>query len=109
MTRKLYNQNQNPLNENWKELKLEIDQTVNGVSSSLLKSGHSATLFELTIMLTCPYNVEPLFSIFIDDLVREINRLNLGINVGSRKISILLYVDDIFILANSDTYTETKF
>ena len=40
-----------------------------------------------------------LFSIFIDDLVREINELGLGINVGDAKISLLLYADDIVMVA----------
>ena len=44
-----------------------------------------------------------LFSIFIDDLVREINNLNLGIDIGSRRISILLYADNIAMLANNET------
>ena len=44
-----------------------------------------------------------LFSIFIDDLVREINTLNLGIDINSRKISILLYAGDIVMLANNES------
>ena len=36
-----------------------------------------------------------LFSIFIDDLVDEINEHGLGVNIGDSKLSILLYADDI--------------
>ena len=48
-----------------------------------------------------------LFSIFIDDLVREINTLNLGIDIKSRRISILLYADDIVMLANNESDMQT--
>ena len=48
-----------------------------------------------------------LFSIFIDDLVREIYTLNLGIDINSRKISILLYADDIVRLANNESDMQT--
>ena len=40
-----------------------------------------------------------LFSIFIDDLVKEINNLGLGISVGDTKVSALLYADDIAVIS----------
>ena len=40
-----------------------------------------------------------LFSMFIDDLVKEINSLGLGINVGDTKVSVLLYADDIALIS----------
>jgi hypothetical protein len=43
-----------------------------------------------------------LFSIFIDDLVDEINELGLGVNIGDSKLSILLYADDIVLVALSE-------
>ena len=36
----------------------------------------------------------PLFSIFVDDFIREVNALGLGIAIEDIKISILLYADD---------------
>ena len=48
-----------------------------------------------------------LFSIFIDDLVREINELGLGINVGDAKISLLLYADDIVMVAYNEQDMQT--
>ncbi len=39
-----------------------------------------------------------LFGIFINDIVHEVNNLILGINIGNRKLSILLYGDDIVLL-----------
>ena len=43
-----------------------------------------------------------LFSIFIDDLVKEINSLGLGINVVDTKVSIFLYADDIALISLTD-------
>jgi hypothetical protein len=43
-----------------------------------------------------------LFSIFIDDLVDEINEYGLGVNIGDSKWSILLYADDIVLVALSE-------
>lgn len=43
-----------------------------------------------------------LFSIFINDLADEINSLNKGINIGNSQISILMYADDVVLLANSE-------
>ena len=35
----------------------------------------------------------PLFSIFVDDFIREVNALGLGIAIEDIKISIVLYAD----------------
>ena len=43
-----------------------------------------------------------LLSIFIDDLVKEINDLHLGININNTKVSILLYADDIVLISKSE-------
>ena len=40
-----------------------------------------------------------LFSIFVHDLVKEINAIGSGINVGDAKLSILLYADGIVLVA----------
>ena len=37
-----------------------------------------------------------LFSIFVDDLVKELNNLGLGVSVGDTRVSALLYADDIY-------------
>ena len=48
-------------------------------------------------------NVSPtLFSIFINDLVKEINDLGLGYDIDGRKVSMLLYADDIVIFARTE-------
>ena len=43
-----------------------------------------------------------MYSIFVNDLVAEINNLDLEIKVGDRNISMLLYADDINFMANSE-------
>ena len=43
-----------------------------------------------------------LFCIFINDLAVELNKLNLGIKIGHTCISILLYADDITLLAENE-------
>lgn len=40
-----------------------------------------------------------LFSLFIDDLVSDINQLQCGLSVDGTNISILLYADDIALIA----------
>ena len=43
-----------------------------------------------------------LFSIYINDLAQEINRLNCGVNLDGTIISVLLYADDIVLIAPTD-------
>jgi hypothetical protein len=53
-------------------------------------------------------NLSPtLFSIFINDLVKEINDLDLGIPLNHSRISILLYADDIVLLAKNEQDLQT--
>ena len=40
-----------------------------------------------------------LFSIFVDDLVKEINNLGLGVSVGDTGVSAFLYADDIALIS----------
>ena len=41
-----------------------------------------------------------LFNLYINDLVTEINLLDKGLNINGRKVSMLLYADDIVLMAN---------
>jgi hypothetical protein len=43
-----------------------------------------------------------LFDLFLDDLVEEINKLGLGVKCGNTRVSILLFADDIALLAESE-------
>ena len=42
-----------------------------------------------------------LFSIFIDGLVKEIKKLNAGINIDYMNLSLLLYADDIVLISDN--------
>jgi len=45
-------------------------------------------------------NLSPtLLSLFINELAKEIKAMNLGIKISNRLISILLYADDMVLLA----------
>ena len=44
-----------------------------------------------------------LFSVFVNDLATEINDLGLGIPTGDFLVNILLYADDIVVLAENET------
>ncbi|XP_048743557.2 uncharacterized protein LOC125656974 [Ostrea edulis] len=47
-------------------------------------------------------NLSPtLFSIFANDLVHEINSLDVGVNIADEKLSVLLYEDDIALIAKT--------
>ena len=47
-------------------------------------------------------NLSPtLFSIFINDLVQDINNLNLGVELINQKLSMLLYAGDIALIGKS--------
>ena len=43
-----------------------------------------------------------LFSIYLNDLAIDIKNMNLGVNCDGEMISILLYADDIVLLAESE-------
>lgn len=42
-----------------------------------------------------------LFGIFINDIVKEVNALNVGIDLDNEQISILLYADDIALISDT--------
>ena len=41
-----------------------------------------------------------LFSVYINDLVSDINTLKMGINIGEDLVSLLLYADDLVLMDN---------
>ena len=54
-------------------------------------------------------NLSPtLFALYINDLVNELNSLGYGIRAGTYKINILLYADDIVLLAENETILQTR-
>jgi hypothetical protein len=46
-----------------------------------------------------------LFSVYINDLADRINSLNCGVPFGDFCLSLLLYADDIALIAPNDIYT----
>ena len=44
-----------------------------------------------------------LLSLFINDLVEELKKLDIGIQIGDEKVCILLYADDVVLLAENET------
>ena len=48
-----------------------------------------------------------LFSIFVNDLATRVKALKLGINLGTQNTSILLYADDVAILAENEEDMQT--
>jgi hypothetical protein len=42
-----------------------------------------------------------LFDLFLNDLVKELNALGKGVKCGNKKVTILLFADDIALIANS--------
>ena len=42
-----------------------------------------------------------LFDVFVDRLAREVRVLNLGVSAAGKRLSLLLYADDIVLLADS--------
>ena len=42
-----------------------------------------------------------LYALFINDLVKELSALNLGVEIGGKKLSALLFADDIVLLAEN--------
>ena len=43
-----------------------------------------------------------LFAIYINDLAEEINSLNCGLEIGDDQLALLLYADDIVLLASTE-------
>ena len=43
-----------------------------------------------------------LFNLYVNDLVIKINSLDAGIDIGGEKVSILLYADDVVLVASSE-------
>ena len=48
-----------------------------------------------------------LFSLFVNGLAREINKRAVGIAVGDRRVRLLMYADDIALLAETASDLQT--
>ena len=66
-------------------------------------NGHFTGWFQSLLGVRQGDTLSPtLFNIFINDLIYEMNNLNLRIAIGEKRISLLLYADNIVILAESE-------
>ena len=64
---------------------------------------HLTPWFETTTGVKQGDNLSPtIFSLFLNDLAIEIKKLNLGIPIDNRNVSILLYADDLVLLAQNE-------
>ena len=61
-------------------------------------SKQSVLCFPLLLFIRSP----TLFSVFINDLVAEINHLNAGVKFENEQLSMLLYADDIVFISSSE-------
>lgn len=65
-------------------------------------NGYLTNWFDCKTAVRQGDNLSPnLFSIFINDLVHKINNLDVGIDLLNRNLSMLLYADDITLIAKS--------
>ena len=78
-------------------------KSIYGNTSSCVKINDLHTdWFQTTAGVRQGDNLSPtLFALFINDLAKEIKEMNNGIEIGNMNLSILLYADDIALLADS--------
>lgn len=53
------------------------------------------------------YILSPLlFNPYLDDIVKYLKSSNIGVSIDEEKVCIMLYVDDIVLLATNETYLQ---
>ena len=79
----------------------------NNVESSVLLGDSKTDWFQLHVGLRQGCVLSPLlFNIFINDLQEYLKKLNKGVLVGTNKLSMLYFADDIVLLAENKEDTE---
>jgi hypothetical protein len=72
------------------------------VESSVLLGNSHTDWFSIFVGLRQGCLLSPiLFDLFLDDLVQEIQNLGKGVKCGNKRVSILLFADDIALLAET--------
>jgi hypothetical protein len=78
------------------------------VQCSIRLNGNLTDWFNVNTGLKQGCPLSPLlFNLYIHDLVTFIKSYNCGIDIGNEKVCILLYADDIVILANNENALQT--
>jgi len=71
------------------------------VQSAVLVGEEQTEWFDLSTGVRQGCVMSPiLFSLFVNGLAREINKKAVGIAVGDRRVRLLMYADDIALLAD---------
>jgi hypothetical protein len=77
------------------------------VESAVLVGDESTEWFKLEAGVRQGCVMSPiLFSLFINGLARELKRKGQGVNIGGRRVQLLLYADDIVLLAETPNVCE---
>ena len=73
------------------------------VKSCVRINGLTTDFFDVNCGLKQGCLLSPLlFNLYIDDLVRDMNLLNVGIDIDDEKLCILLYADDVILIADTE-------
>ena len=80
-----------------------IQSLYKDVSCSVRVNGRLSPWFGVSQGVKQGCTLSPtLFQIYINDLIDEINALECGINIGNKSVSVLLFADDIAIIAKNE-------
>ena len=73
------------------------------VRSCVRINGVSTDFFDVKCGLKQGCLLSPLlFNLYIDDLIRDMKLLNIGIEIEDEKICLLLYADDVILIADTE-------
>ena len=82
----------------WRVLKEYYEK----VQSAVRLDGGNTEWFDVDVGVRQGCVISPmLFDVFVDQLAREVKALKLGVEAGAERLALLLYADDIVVLANS--------
>ena len=85
-----------------------IKSLYTSVSSCVRLNCYRTDWFEVQCGLRQGCILSPLlFNLFVNDLAVYLKSLNVGVDIDDEKICILLYADDIVLLADSDKNLQT--
>ena len=78
------------------------------VKSCVRINGLSTDFFDVKCGLKQGCLLSPLlFNIYINDLVHEMKQLDVGVNIDGENVCILLYADDVILIADSEDELQT--